>query len=97
VECTAIRAVGNAQVALRCGITSALDVGSRGQAVVQDGLPGPALRVSGQIQIGEPRRRLVVGRLGKADGEGPHRAGGARARARAAASAGARAGDRGGG
>jgi imidazolonepropionase-like amidohydrolase len=56
VEYTAIRAVGNAQLALNCGITSALDVGSRGQvgvaikqAIVQDGLPGPALRVSGQI------------------------------------------------
>jgi imidazolonepropionase-like amidohydrolase len=56
VEYAAIRAVGNAQLALNCGITSALDVGSRGhigvaikQAIVQDGLPGPNLRVSGQI------------------------------------------------
>jgi len=56
VEYAAIRAVGNAQQALNCGITSALDVGSRGQigvavkqAIIQDGLPGPKLRVSGQI------------------------------------------------
>ncbi len=56
VEYTAMRAVGNAQLALNCGFTSALDVGSRGQigvaikqAIAQDGLPGPNLRVSGQI------------------------------------------------
>jgi imidazolonepropionase-like amidohydrolase len=56
VEYHAVRAAQNARTVLECGFTSALDVGSRGQigvavrqAIADAGLPGPRLRVSGQI------------------------------------------------
>jgi imidazolonepropionase-like amidohydrolase len=56
LEYSAIRGVGNMDLALRCGFTSALDVGSRGQvgvamkqALHEGHVRGPRLRVSGQI------------------------------------------------